>query len=352
MPSTVMQCAEMERMCESAGVKAVHGRAVFAALFRHGEQDLRRIRGLPRPFYDWLDAHTELPQPRLCARNISADGASKYVLAMDDGGTVETVMIPCGNRLSQCISTQIGCAAGCAFCLTAAGGFVRNLSAGEMVAQVMTGWRLYGRRARNLVLMGMGEPLHNYEETARFVRIATDPLGLSFSPRRVTVSTAGYVPGIRRLIEDRLPCNLALSLNATLDAQRRRIMPIGRRWPLAELLHWAGVFARRTKKRLLIEYVLLAGINDTDADARRLLELLEPIPCTINLLPFNEFPGSPFHRPDAARVHAFRNLLAKAGRVVVVRRSRGLDISAACGQLRSKAATGRWPAAFLSLETA
>jgi len=183
----------------------------------------------------------------------------------------------------------------------------------------------------------MGEPMNNYEEVARFVRIVTDMKGMAFSPRRVTVSTAGHVPGIQRMITDRLPCNLALSLNAANDETRSRIMPINKRWPIAEVLYWAGEFAKTMHKRVLIEYVMLAGINDTDMDAKQLIQLLEGIPYTINLLPFNTYPGSLYQRPDPARISAFRRILAEAGKVAVVRKSRGRDISAACGQLYASA---------------
>ncbi len=331
-----MERADLERMCETFGVKTVHARRVFAHVFRHGKHDIRCIPGLPRHFSSWLEEHTQPLDVSILAMQNAADGTRKLLLAMPDGREVETVIIPGKGRLTQCISTQIGCAAGCAFCLTATAGLVRNLSAAEMVAQVMACPDIYGRRARNLVLMGMGEPMHNYEEMARFIRIVTDPQGLAFSPRRVTASSAGHVPGIRRMARDRLPCNLALSLNATSDEVRNRIMPINRRWPIAEVLHWAGVFAREMRKRILIEYVMLAGINDSDADARRLTGLLENIPGTINLLPFNEFAASPFRRPDVGRVSAFRRILSEAGKVAVVRESRGRDISAACGQLRTE----------------
>ncbi len=329
-----MERSDLERMCETAGVKTIHAQKIFAAIFRHGEKNVRRVPGLPRHFYHWLETHTQTLNVSILATQDAADGARKLLLAMPDGRGVETVIIPGKGRLTQCISTQAGCAAGCAFCLTATAGLIRNLSAAEMVAQILTATNHCGERARNLVLMGMGEPMHNYEEMARFVRIATDAKGMAFSPRRVTVSTAGHVPGIRRMIADCLPCNLALSLNATTDDVRSKIMPINRRWPIAEVLRWTGQFAQKFRKRVLIEYVMLANINDTAADARRLIRLLAGLPCTINLLPFNEFHGSPFIRPDDARISAFRHILAHAGKVAVVRESRGRDISAACGQLR------------------
>jgi len=328
-------------LCMQAGVKPAHADTLRAHIFRHDKQNIRDIPGLPRNFYDFVEAHTRRLEPGLLANRQGDDGTRKLLLAMADGREVETVLIPGKGRLTQCISTQVGCAVGCHFCLTATAGLVRDLSCAEMVAQIHAAIRHAGQRPRNLVLMGMGEPLHNYEAVAAFVRLAADPAGMAFSPRRITVSTAGHVPGMQRMIDDDLPCNLALSLNAADDATRSRIMPINRRWPIAEVLQQVRRFASGKRKRILIEYVMLAGINDSDADAQRLVELLADLPSTINLLPFNAFPGSPFSRPDDTRVHAFREILIRADRVAVVRESRGRDISAACGQLRTEFRTGR-----------
>jgi len=335
-PLIGMDHSALLRLCEQAGVSPVHADTLRAHIFRHGNQNIREIRDLPQHFYDFVETHSSRLTPQLRARQQSTDGTCKLLLGMADGREVETVLIPGNGRLTQCISTQVGCAVGCTFCLTATGGLTRNLSAAEMVSQIHAAQLYASQRPRNLVLMGMGEPLHNYDEVARFILLATDPQGMAFSPRRVTVSTAGHVPGIARMIEDDLPCNLALSLNASNDATRSRIMPINRRWPIAEVLDWTARFASGRKKRILIEYVLLAGINDSDEDAQRLAKLLADIPCTINLLPFNAFTASEFTRPDDDRVSAFRNILVRAGRVAVVRESRGRDISAACGQLRTE----------------
>jgi 23S rRNA (adenine2503-C2)-methyltransferase len=335
-PLIGMSHRELQALCVRAGVKPSHADRLQAHIFRHANQDVRAIPDLPREFYDFIETHTRRLEPGLLASRKAADGTCKLLLAMPDGREVETVLIPGKGRLTQCISTQVGCAVGCRFCLTATAGLVRDLGCSEMVAQIHTAIRHTGERPRNLVLMGMGEPLHNYAAVAHFVRLAADPGGMAFSPRRITVSTAGHVPGIERMILDDLPCNLALSLNATTDETRSQIMPINRRWPIAEVLEWTARFATGRRKRILIEYVLLAGVNDSDADAHRLVALLAGLPCTINLLPFNAFPGSAFSRPDADRVHGFREILVRADRVAVVRESRGRDISAACGQLRTE----------------
>jgi len=332
-----MERTGMVELCKAAGVKPVHAETLLAHIFRHRTHNIRAIPDLPQQLYMWLEQHAKPLDIKLLAQQHASDGTRKLLLAMADGSQVETVLIPGKKRLTQCISTQVGCALNCAFCLTATAGLTRNLSAAEMVAQIMAVAGHHSERVRNLVLMGMGEPMHNYEEVASFIRIVTDMQGMAFSPRRVTVSTAGYVPGIQRMIADRLPCNLALSLNATNDKTRSRIMPINKRWNIAEVLFWTGEFARIMHKRILIEYVMLAGVNDTDADARNLLQLLAGIPCTINLLPVNAYPGSPYQSPYSTRISAFRQILAEARKVVVIRQSRGRDISAACGQLYTSA---------------
>ena len=273
-----MERDDLGRFCRSAGAKPVHAERLMAHIFRRDVRNIHAIPDLPRLLYAHLEAYTHPVHIDLLAVQHATDGTHKLLLALAGKHEVETVLIPSRNRLTQCISTQVGCAVGCTFCLTATAGLIRNLSTAEMVAQIMAAKDYYGERARNLVLMGMGEPMHNYEEVARFVRIATDQKGMAFSPRRVTVSSSGHVPGIRRMIAERLPCNLALSLNATTDELRSSIMPINRRWPIAEVLHWAGEFTRTTRKRVMIEYVMLHGLNDTDADARRLACLLADIP--------------------------------------------------------------------------
>jgi 23S rRNA (adenine2503-C2)-methyltransferase len=344
-PATVLNglsFTELEELCRRAGVKPVHAERLVASLFRRYNSDLDAIPDLPQALRRYLAEHATVLEPACTASRIADDGTQKLLLAMPDGKEVETVLIQAAGRLTQCISTQVGCAVGCTFCLTATAGLTRNLSCAEMVAEVFAGQRISGRRVRNLVLMGMGEPLHNYDEVVRFVRIATDPKGMAFSPNRVTLSTSGLVPAIYRMIEDRLPCNLAVSLNATTDAVRERIMPINRKYPIAELMQAVRDYIdARGNKRVLIEYVMLAGVNDTADDAERLCALLDGVDGTVNLLPFNPFPGSPFERPDDATVTAFRSRLAEAGKVVVVRESKGRDISAACGQLKTEVVE-RW----------
>ncbi len=328
---------QLLELCHRAGVKPVHAERLLAAVFRHYHTDLDAIPDIPVALRAYLAEHACILEPACTASQQAADGTRKLLLNMPDGNAVETVLIPGPGRLTQCISTQVGCAVGCTFCLTATAGLTRNLTAAEMVAEVMAGQRISGQHVRNIVLMGMGEPLHNYDAVAHFVRIATDPKGMAFSPNRITLSTSGLVPAIYRMIDDELPCNLAISLNATTDAVRSRIIPLNRKYPIAELMQSVSDYiAARGNKRVLIEYVMLAGVNDSPEDAARLCELLDGINSTINLLPFNPFPGSAFQRPDAQTVTAFRAVLVEANKVVVVRESKGRDISAACGQLKTE----------------
>ncbi len=332
----------MLELCRAADVKPIHAEHLRAAIYRYGQTDIDAIAELPLQLREHIHRHTSSFAPACTASQQSADGTKKLLLGMADGKEVETVLIPGKGRITQCISTQVGCAVGCTFCLTATAGLTRNLTTAEMVAQVMAGRKLTDRNVRNLVLMGMGEPLHNYEQVAEFVRIATDPKGMAFSPRRVTLSTSGLIPGIRRMMEDDLPCNLALSLNATTDEVRSRIIPLNRKYPIAELMQAIHEYIEcRGDKRVLIEYVLLGGINDTLADAQRLVELMHGLKCTVNLLPFNPYPGSLFERPDDRQLTTFRNVLVEASLVAVVRESRGRDISAACGQLKTEVKTSR-----------
>jgi len=329
-------------LCHAAGVKAVHADTLNAYMFRRGISDWHAMPELPQALRDYLDVSVDVLKPSIVANQQAEDGTRKILLRMPDGKEVESVLIPAAGRLTQCVSTQVGCAIGCKFCLTATAGLTRHLSTAEIMAQVFTARHIMGEPVRNIVLMGMGEPLHNYDAVADFVRLVTDPQGMAFSPRRVTLSTAGLVPAIYRLIEDELPCSLAISLNATTDVIRSDIMPINQKYPLAELLKAVRCYVEQHgRKRVLIEYVLLGGVNDTLDDAKRLVDLLDGLASTVNLLPFNVFEGSAFQRPERAHVEAFRAELSKAGFVAVVRESRGRDISAACGQLKTEVVARR-----------
>lgn len=312
-------------------------RELFAALqrpwrYRDGQPDVA-----PRA-RRWLDAQGARLPERLDVRR-SEDGSTKLLIGVE-GGAVEAVHMPRAigaGRVTVCLSSQLGCALGCTFCATASMGLGRNLRAGEVVGQLLLVLAALGPSHAGqltLVFMGMGEPLHNLGEVARALRVLCDPEGLGVSPRRVTVSTAGLVPQIDELGRLEPRPLLAVSLNATTDEVRRELMPIGRRYPLAELRAALERFPRRPRERITVEYVLLRGVNDSDEDARRLADYCASFPHNINLIPFNAHPHAAFAPPDERRLEGFAAaLLARRPTLLTVRRSRGRDIQAACGQL-------------------
>jgi len=328
---------ELLQVCESLDMSPVHAKTLNGKVFRYAEFDLENIPHFPKKLLAWLQENIELSLPEIITAQKSEDNTQKLLMRMTDKRDVESVLIPSAGRITQCISSQVGCAIGCEFCLTATAGLTRNLTTAEMIAQVMVAHRNLGEYPRNLVLMGMGEPLHNYEHVAKFIRMVTDEQGMAFSPRRVTISTAGLVPAIYRMLEDDLPCSLAVSLNATTNEVRSKIMPINNKYPLEDLLKAMRKYIKaRNRKRILIEYVLLAGINDSLDDAKRLIDIAQDMNSTVNILPFNPFPGSIYTRPSDEVVDMFRKQLNDAGVVAVVRISKGREISAACGQLKTE----------------
>ena len=273
--------------------------------------------------------------PPVARRDISEDGTEKFLLALQDGRHVESVFIPRTPHQTFCVSTQVGCAMGCAFCLTATMGLVRNLTPGEIVGQVrVLAGALRLRESRfNIVFMGMGEPLHNYDATMAAVRILADDHGFGVHPRRITVSTVGLVPAIERLAREDVMPRLAVSLHAPTDEQRAVLVPLNRKYPIAEIIEACRRFPPARRGRITFEYVLLAGVNDTPEDARRLAALVKDLHVKVNLIPLNPASGIPFERPSDERIDAFGGTLAERGITVMVRKSRGRDIRAACGQL-------------------
>jgi 23S rRNA (adenine2503-C2)-methyltransferase len=294
-----------------------------------------------------LAAATQIQLPEVVRRYVSTDGSVRYLLALPGMTTtrVETVFMPSEGRQTICISTQAGCAVDCKFCLTAQLGLIRNLTAGEIVGQVLLALEDHRERLAprtNVVLMGQGEPLLNYDAVMAAVRLMLDPNGMALAPRHVTLSTSGIVPGIARLSQEKVRPKLAISLNASSDAQRDAIMPINRKYPLDRLLDACRAYTLGGREYITFEYVLLGGLNDSLDDARRVVRLLSGLRAKVNLIPWN--PGSPvrgaakeselpFRAPDASHIEAFRNLLVEKGLPAFVRYSRGQDIAAACGQL-------------------
>jgi len=328
---------EIDRFCtDDLGQRPGQGLRAAVQLFRKRRESFDAMTDLNRAFREAMKRRCRISTLTVGRTDASDDGTQKLLYRLDDGNSIEGVLIPGPDRLTLCVSTQVGCASGCAFCLTGSGGLVRNCSAAEIVNQVFAAEQhTGGRPVTNLVLMGTGEPLANYPAVRTFIETATDRHGLGFSPKKVTLSTCGLAPMIEQLADDGLEVSLAVSLNATTDAVRERIMPVNRAYPISRLIQALRHYVEGTARTVTIEYVLFKGVNDSDEDAARLGALLQGIPCMINILMFNPFPGCTFERPNEERVYAFRNRLLRSGHVAVVRNSRGKDIFAACGQLRA-----------------
>jgi 23S rRNA (adenine2503-C2)-methyltransferase len=333
--------AEMEALAESLGAEPYRGRQLAQWIFVKGVTDLAAMSDLPKDYRAALAARASVEVPEVERRTPSQDGSQKLVLRYGDGARVQAVLMPDGDRLTLCVSTQVGCGFACAFCYTGTMGLERNLSAGEIVAQVMVAREglAAGLRITHIVYMGMGEPLANYTATVKSLRLLTDPQAFAFAPRRITVSTVGLVSGIERLAKENLRVNLAVSLHATSNEIRDRIMPVNRGFAIEELLAACRRFPLPFRQRMTFEYVLLEGINDSAEDARRLVKLMKGIRGKINLIPFNDWEGSSFARPPLARILDFQTVLLEHGIRATVRWSKGEDIGAACGQLREAAVT-------------
>jgi 23S rRNA (adenine2503-C2)-methyltransferase len=310
---------------------------VYDAVYRQRVPNLLHITTLPANLRKDLASRLEMGLPKLVTEFHSSDGTRRYLLGLEDQRTVETVLMPEEGRDTICISSQVGCPVNCQFCLTAQMGLERNLTAGEIVGQVlfvMHTHRLSTETGRlNIVMMGMGEPLLNLPNVIKATRLLTDPKGIGLSPKRITLSTAGIIPKIVELGREPVRPKLAISLNASTEEQRRELMPITRKYSLKDLLAACKAYPLRTWEKLTFEYVLLKGVNDTDADARRVVKLLAHLDAKVNLIALNPGPGIQFGTPDAERVESFQSIVRRA-MPCFVRKPRGRDIFAACGQLK------------------
>lgn len=310
---------------------------VYEGLYRQQVTDLVQISSLPAQLRAHLAAGHSVGLPEIARLYESSDGTRRYLLKLDDGRTVETVLMPEGERDTICISSQVGCPVDCKFCMTALLGLERSLTAGEIVGQVLlvsqhNQVRQDGGRL-NIVMMGQGEPLLNLPNVVKATRILLDPAGFGLSPRRITVSTSGIIPKMDELAQEPVRPKLAISLNASTEEQRQELMPITRKWHLADLMDACKRYPLRPWEKLTFEYVLLKGVNDTDADARRLVKLVANLNCKVNLIALNPGPEIPYETPDAERVASFQAIVRRAV-PCFVRKPRGLDIYAACGQLK------------------
>ena len=321
---------------------------IWQWLYQKGERDFAAMTNLSKDYRAMLAETFVAEVPEVVTKQVSADGTRKYLVRIAGGHEVEVVYIPEVDRGTLCISSQVGCTLTCSFCHTGTQKLVRNLTAGEIIGQVMLArddldeWTAAGegsdakpRLVSNIVLMGMGEPLYNFDNVRDAMKIAMDPEGISLSRRRITLSTSGVVPEIAKTAQE-IGCMLAVSFHATTDEVRDKLVPINKKWPIADLLDALREYPKSSNsERITFEYVMLKDVNDSDDDARRLVQLIKGIPAKINLIPFNEWPGTPYTRSDWSRIEAFADIVYKAGYASPIRTPRGEDIMAACGQLKS-----------------
>ena len=338
---------------------------IWQWVYQWGVRDFHAMTNLAKGYRADLDAHFEIALPEIVSKQVSADGTRKYLVRIAGGHEVEVVYIPETDRGTLCISSQVGCTLTCSFCHTGTQKLVRNLTAGEIIGQVMLArddlgeWPEPGvgtgengpRLLSNIVLMGMGEPLYNFDNVRDAMKIAMDGEGIALSRRRITLSTSGVVPEIAKTAEE-IGCLLAVSFHATTDEVRDRLVPINKRWNIETLLDALREYPKKSNsERITFEYVMLKDVNDSDEDARRLVKLISGIPAKINLIPFNEWPGAPYQRSDWSRIESFADIIYKAGYASPIRTPRGEDIMAACGQLKSATERARKSKAQIAAET-
>ena len=336
---------------------------IWQWIYQWGVRDFDAMTNLSKAYRAELAENFTIAIPEVVSKQVSTDGTRKYLVRIAGGREVEVVYIPEEGRGTLCVSSQVGCTLTCSFCHTGTQKLVRNLTAGEIVGQIMVArddlgeWPIPGtpkdetRLLSNIVLMGMGEPLYNFENVRDAMKIAMDPEGISLSRRRITLSTSGVVPEIARTAEE-IGCLLAVSFHATTDEVRNKLVPINKRWNIEALLEALRAYPRLTNsERITFEYVMLDGVNDSDDDARRLIKLIEGIPAKVNLIPFNEWPGAPYKRSSNNRIRAFADIIYKAGYASPIRTPRGEDILAACGQLKSATERARKSRKEIAAET-
>jgi 23S rRNA (adenine2503-C2)-methyltransferase len=326
--------AELEQLVADAGEAPYRARQVMRWLWRHDASSFDAMREVPARLRQYLALRFRISRCEVSYLARSVDGTRKLLLRLDDGAQIESVIIPTEDRTTLCISSQAGCAMACRFCATARMGLHRNLTASEILGQIIAAKPecADGEHLTNYVFMGMGEPLANYARLSRALAIMTADWGLAISPRRITVSTVGLVPMMDRLLAD-FPVNLAVSLHATSDQLRDRLAPINRRYPLTDLLDACRRLPLSRRSRITFEYVMLDGVNDSPEDARRLVRMLAPLKSKVNLILFNPFIGAPFQPSRRAQVDDFQAILHRGNLTATIRESRGQDIAAACGQL-------------------
>jgi 23S rRNA (adenine2503-C2)-methyltransferase len=328
-----MPLARVAQLLETINEPPYRAQQVKRWLFHHPVHSFEEMKNVPLKIRRFLDQQVVLhPLKLVHTVGLGQSRTKKLLFELELGEQVETVLMQEGKRTTVCVSSQVGCALDCKFCATATMGFLKNLTAGEIVDQVLQARMLTSRRITNVVFMGMGEPLLNYKQVVTAARILNDPEALNLGARRITISTAGVIPGIRRFIDEGLRFKLAISLNAVTQEQREKIMPITKTHPLPELVTLAHQYYQQSHRPVTFEYVLLSQVNDRPEDARQLRQLIGSLPCKLNVIPYNEI-GNDFQRPSEADLDAFLRELRQVPFTVTVRRSKGVDIQAGCGQL-------------------
>ena len=334
--------SELKNFIVSFGKERYRSIQILRWLYQKGVHSFDEMTNLSKNFRQELSRVSFISTLHPLLVEEAKDGTRKFLFQLEDGNRIESVLIPDRSRLTLCVSTQVGCALGCRFCLTGKTGWKRDLMASEILNQILAVRETLGDKASitNIVLMGMGEPLVNYKNTLKAIELMTHPDAFKFSSRRITLSTAGLIPELEQLSKEKISFRLAISLNASDEETRSHLMPINRRYPLKKLLEACRRFPLRPRTRITFEYVMVEGINDSSQDAKRLLKILKGIPSKINLIPLNEAPGIPFKKPSEEKVKQFQEILMKGGLTAIVRTSKGAEISAACGQLQGAVRRG------------
>lgn len=327
---------ELQEFTEKAGQKAFRSKQLYQWMHRQLASSFDEMTNLSKDFREELKKHCVLCSAVTVQRQISSDGTSKFLMELSDGNHIESVLMKYKHGNSVCISTQAGCRMGCQFCASTVGGLIRSLRPSEMLDQVYEIQRITKERVSNVILMGIGEPLDNYENVMKFIRMLSDEHGLNISQRNITLSTCGLVEQMERLAEEELAITLAVSLHAPNDMLRRKMMPIANKYPVSEIIESCHNYIRKTNRRVTFEYSMIAGKNDSPEEARELSSLLKGMNCHVNLIPLNPVEGRLGQRSERNHIEEFKGILEKNHINVTVRREMGRDIDAACGQLRNK----------------
>ena len=328
---------ELKKEIESIGEKAFRAKQIYEWIHVKLVDSFEEMTNLSKALREKLETQYEIPTVKMLERQISGqDGTNKFLFQLQDGHVVESVLMKYNHGNSVCISSQVGCRMGCRFCASTIGGLERNLKASEMLGQIYQIQKISGERVSNVVIMGTGEPLDNYENFVKFIHILTDEHGLNISQRNITVSTCGIVPNMKRLAEEKLQITLALSLHGSTQEKRKTLMPIANKYKLEEVLEACDYYFDKTGRRITFEYSLVHGVNDNEEDAKELIEILKHRNCHLNLIPVNPIKERNFEKPSRKSAENFKNKLEKSGINVTIRREMGSDIDGACGQLRRR----------------